>query len=380
MTVFDPKEATGPRPPLRVMTVLPPRERFAPEEAGAIALLVHRMAGVGEVVVGSAPLSHPYGDVPFAPVPPVLFPLTGSGRYRAGVARLIRQMHPDLVEVHNRPDLAWAISRSFPHIPLVLVLHNDPCGMRMAKTARERTELARKMAIVAVSDWVRERFLGQGAQGHVSVLPNGLDLAALPAPAPAREPLVLFAGRVVADKGVDAFVQACATVLPRHHGWQARIIGADRFGAASPQTEFLTKVQAQAQAAGVQMAGYLPHAQVLQAMCQAAIVVVPSRWAEPFGMAALEAMGCGAALVASRRGGLPDVAGQAALYANPDDLPTLVDALERLMSDSGLRARMGQAGCVRARLFDSAVLRLQRQSFHAQVVRAWPDTARLGPV
>lgn len=360
------------------MTVLPPRERFAPGEAGAIALLVHRMAGAGEVVVGSPPGTPPYGDVAFAPVPSVLFPLGTMGRYRAGVARLIHKIGPDLVEIHNRPDLARAVRQRFPHIPLVLVLHNDPCGMRGGKTAAERTELARNMAVVAVSGWVRERFLGQGAQGHVAVLPNGLDLAALPAPAPVRDNLVLFAGRVVADKGVDAFVQACATVLPRHPTWQARIIGADRFGPASPQTEFLTKVQAQARAAGVHMAGYLPHTQVVQAMSHAAIVVVPSRWAEPFGMAALEAMGCGAALVTSAKGGLPDVAGQAALYANPDDLPTLVEALDRLMSDPDLRTRMGQAGRARAQMFDSAALRPQRQSLHTRLVRCWPDVGLLG--
>ncbi len=383
MSMCDPVQAavSAETPPqyLRVMTVLPPRERFAPAEAGAIALLVHRMAGAGEVVVGSAPVTPPYGDVAFVPVPSVMFPFSTMGRYRAGVARLIHSIRPDLVEVHNRPDLARAIRQRFPHVPLVLVLHNDPCGMRGAKTAQDRTELARAMAVVAVSGWVRVRFLAHGAQGGVTVLPNGLDLGALPAPAIVRDNLVLFAGRVVADKGVDAFVRACAAVLPRHPTWQARIIGADRFGPTSPQTGFLAQVQAQAKAAGVHMAGYQPHAQVLQAMSRAAIVVVPSRWAEPFGMAALEAMGCGAALVTSPKGGLPDVAGQAALYASPDDLPALVEALERLMSDTGLRTRMGQAGRARAQVFDSAVLRPQRQSLHARLVRCWPDVGQIGP-
>ncbi|PAL23842.1 glycosyltransferase family 4 protein [Acetobacter syzygii] len=372
-----PAPAGGIAQPLRVMTVLPPRERFAPQEAGAIALLVHRMAAEGEVVVGSAPQTAPYADVPFAPVPDCLFPFSRMGRYRAGVARLLRTFRPDLVEVHNRPDLAWAISQRFPHVPLALVLHNDPCGMRAGKTPQERTALARKMAVVCVSDWLRARFLEQGVHGAVTVLPNALDLAVLPPPAPVREPVVLFAGRVVADKGVDAFVQACATLLPRHPTWQARIIGADRFGPNSPQTEFLNTLVPQALAAGVHMAGYQPHAQVLQAMSHAAIVVVPSRWSEPFGMAALEAMGCGAAVVTSRNGGLPGVAGEAALYASPDDLPGLVAVLERLMSDAGLRARMAQAGRARARLFDSAVIRPKRQAFHARLVQVWPHVAAL---
>ncbi|MFT9253537.1 MAG: glycosyltransferase family 4 protein [Acetobacter okinawensis] len=368
---------TAPHRPLRVMAVLPPRERFAAEEAGAIALLVRRMAGAGEVVVGSAPSTRAFADVPFVPVPPALFALGTMGRYRAGVARLVGSIRPDLVEVHNRPDLALAISRRFPHMPLVLVLHNDPCGMRGAKTARERTVLAGKMAVVAVSGWLRARFLAQGAQGCVTVLPNALDLAALPAPAPMRDRTVLFAGRVVADKGVDAFVAACAALLPRYPTWQATIIGADRFGPASPQTDFLARLQEQARVAGVSMAGYQSHAQVLQAMSHAAIVVAPSRWAEPFGMAALEAMGCGAAVLTSRNGGLPEVAGQAALYASPDDLSGMVAALERLMADATLRAQLGQAGLARARLFDSAVLRPERQIFQTRVVQVWPHVSRL---
>ncbi|MFT9424534.1 MAG: glycosyltransferase family 1 protein, partial [Acetobacter syzygii] len=74
-----PAPAGGIAQPLRVMTVLPPRERFAPQEAGAIALLVHRMAAEGEVVVGSAPQTAPYADVPVAPVPACLCPISRLG-------------------------------------------------------------------------------------------------------------------------------------------------------------------------------------------------------------------------------------------------------------------------------------------------------------
>ena len=56
-------------------------------------------------------------------------------------------------------------------------------------------------------------------------------------------------------------------------------------------------------------------------MARAAIVVVPSRWSEPFGLTALEALACGAALLCSPRGGLPEVYGQAAqrIDPTPDD-------------------------------------------------------------
>ncbi len=360
---------------LRVLTVLPPRERFAPQQAGAIALLVHRTALEGETVVGS-PLSVPsFQGVAFQPVPSVLYPLGRIGRYIAGVARIIRQLQPELVEVHNRPDIALGLGKRFPNLPVSLVLHNDPCGMKKARTAAERETLVRKVAVVAVSEWVQKRFNSSATATatDVDVLPNCLDFSALPEAPPTRENLLLFAGRVVADKGVDSFVAACAEVLPSHPAWRAEIIGADRFGPDSPQTPFLKQLRVQAQAAHVAMAGYQPHHKVLEAMGQAAIVVIPSRWPEPFGMVALEAMGMGAAVVASPRGGLPEVVGTAGVYANPDDIPALANILRDLMNDPQKRSQMSVAGYQQARKFDAEIIRNKRQLLHEKIVKAWPQ-------
>ncbi|MFT9216715.1 MAG: glycosyltransferase family 4 protein [Acetobacter malorum] len=363
--------AQGPHSALRVLTVLTPRERFAPGEAGAIALLVRRMAESAETVVGLPPAGQPFARVRFVPVVPVFRPFSRIQRYAAGVARVARSVRPDLIEVHNRPDVALALRKACPGLPIVLVLHNDPCGMRRARTAAEREHLGQAVAIVAVSEWVRGRFISQGVTSCVRVLPNSLDLSALPPPAEQRDPVLLFAGRIVADKGADAFVEACARILPRHAGWRAEMIGADRFGPDSPETPFLNALRPQAEQAGVVLRGYQPHEAVMQAMSRAAVVAVPSRWPEPFGMAALEAMGCGAAVVASHRGGLPDVVGDAGLYADPDEPNDLADVLERLITSPALRAETGQAGRARARLFDAATMREKRRLLHEDIVREW---------
>ncbi len=122
---------------------------------------------------------------------------------------------------------------------------------------------------------------------------------------------------MVPEKGADAFVAACAIALPQLPGWQAAVIGADRFRSDSPETRYVRAVRAAAARGGVRMLGYRDHPEVLMELSRAAIAVVPSRWAEPFGLAALEAMACGAALVCSERGGLPEVAGEAAVYVEP---------------------------------------------------------------
>ncbi|MFW7266373.1 glycosyltransferase family 4 protein [Gluconacetobacter sp. Hr-1-5] len=344
-----------------VLTVLPPRERFAPGQAGAISLLVHRLVAPGDIVVGS-PVERPFAGVAFQAVqrvPWIIWPRSMVGRYSAGVARIVRQVRPALVEIHNRPDIALSLAGCFPDLPMILTLHNDPCGMRGAVSPAQRAALARRMQVIAVSDWVRQRFAEGLPDVAVAVMPNCIDIASLPPPLPAaaRERTILFAGRVVADKGTDAFVAACGAVLPHLPGWRACMIGADRFGADSPETPFLRALRPAAQAAGVEMAGYRPHEQVLEEMARAAIVVVPSRWAEPFGLTALEAMACGAALVASPVGGLRDLVGDAAILAPPDPVAGLAAAIGDLATSPERRAVLSARGRARAALFDCVAAR-----------------------
>ncbi len=330
---------------------------------GAIGLLVHRLAAAaGGDVVGRA-VTDPFTDVPFHPAAPG-WGLSATGRYAAGVARVLRPLAPALVEVHNRPEIAMRLARHFPRV--VLFLHNDPLGMRGARTARERAALFRRLdAVVTVSAYLRDR-LQDAPPGVVRVLPNAIDVP--PAVSPDREKLILFVGRVVADKGADSFVAACADILPRLPGWRAEMVGADRFSPDSPDTPFLERLRVQAAQAGVTMLGYRPHEAAMERLGRAAIAVVPSRWAEPFGLAALEAMAHGAALICSRRGGLPEVAGDAALYADPDAPGALAAAIVRLAGDDARRQAMAAAGRERARRFDTAVAAAGLRALRAEVL------------
>ena len=345
---------TAERP--RVAIVLPPREGFSADTAGAIGLLVQRLAafpGAFEtVVLGAAGPGFP--GIPYRANPMPWLRLHPLRRYEAGLARLIRAERPALIEVHNRPDMALYLAARFPATPVTLLLHNDPRGMRLARTPAERAGLLGRLAGVAtVSEYLRGLLLegvAHPARPPV-VLPNSLDLSAIPPSPQPRLEKILFAGRVVQDKGADLFVAACALALPALPGWRAEMIGADRFGHATPDTAFLRAIRPCAAAAGVAMAGYRPHAEVLAAMARAAIVVVPSRWPEPFGLTALEAMAAGAALICSPHGALPEVVGAAALLTDPADIAALAAAIRGLAQDPARRAALGVAGRARAARF-----------------------------
>jgi glycosyltransferase involved in cell wall biosynthesis len=108
--------------------------------------------------------------------------------------------------------------------------------------------------------------------------------------------------------------------------------------------------------------GQLSNATVASIMAKAMIVVVPSRYEDPFPRVAQEALACGAVVVSSGRGGLPEATGDAALIADPDDTKALSVAIVTAASDEGLRSDLVERG------------RRHAQQFAIQaVVRHWQD-------
>jgi len=100
----------------------------------------------------------------------------------------------------------------------------------------------------------------------------------------------------------------------------------------------------------------------LRACYRGAQALALASYHETFGMPMLEAMACGTPVVASRASALPEVAGDAALYAPPDDALAWAAALRRIVEDAELRERLRSEGLHRAQLFSwdrSAQLHLE---------------------
>lgn len=348
-----------------VAVVLPPNEGFSPESVGAVGLMAQRLgasspSGFRTVVLGAALRHAPFAAPHFEAVhPPAWLPASRTTRYVWGVARRLRPLRPSLIEVHNRPLVALRLARRFPGVPTVLVLHNDPRAMRGIGSAAGRLRLRRLARVVTVSPYVSECLMDGLAEWSPppAVQPNCIDLAAVPPAVPPelRDRLILFAGRLVPEKGADRFVAACARALPGLPGWRAEIIGARRLRPGGAGDAYSGAVARAAATAGVTMAGHRPHGDVLAAMAQAALVVVPSRWPEPFGLTALEAMASGAALICSPRGNLTGLVRDAAVLVDPDDVGALAEAIAALARDGPRRAALGTAGLERARAFDIGV-------------------------
>jgi len=116
------------------------------------------------------------------------------------------------------------------------------------------------------------------------------------------------------------------------------------------QTQFSDDLR-QALASGhVHLLGYLPDEQVAQLLAGARALVFPSRY-EGFGLPVLEAMASGTPVILTRSSAMPEVAGPAGNYIEPDDAHGLRDVLIRLIDDQAHWQACREAGLHRTRLF-----------------------------
>lgn len=113
-----------------------------------------------------------------------------------------------------------------------------------------------------------------------------------------------------------------------------------------------------------------PHHAVMDAWRRSTLGVVPSVWAEPFGLVALEAMASGRAVIASNIGGLRDIVmhEETGLLVPPGDAEALRAALARLLADQALRERLGQAGQERVTLFQTSTVLPQIEQVYRQLI------------
>lgn len=180
---------------------------------------------------------------------------------------------------------------------------------------------ARLVTSVVPSQFMAGHF--PGAQ----VIPNPYDAATFCQPSRGQPRSgVLYVGRLSAEKGCDLLIEAFArssTACQSH----LTIVG------TGPQQAALEKQAAALGIAGqVKFHGALAGTELAAVMQGHAVMAVPTRCHEAFGIVALEGLACGCSMIVADSGGLPEAVGPLALTFPREDVEALADCLDRALS------------------------------------------------
>jgi glycosyltransferase involved in cell wall biosynthesis len=193
--------------------------------------------------------------------------------------------------------------------------------------------------VVANSHATKRRLEEQGI-GPIEVVWNGVPVRA-PRADLSEFPVIAFAGRLLPEKGADVLLDAFAKVnlqIP-----EARLLIA---GDGPERAAILRQIERLGVASKVAMLGYVSRDQLERSFKDAWVQVVPSRWEEPFGLVAAEALMRGTAVIASDTGGLAEFVRpqENGLLVPPQDSQALASALLLLLENRQLTDTLGQNG------------------------------------
>tara|TARA_B110000977_G_scaffold80676_1_gene107985 strand:- start:1645 stop:3771 length:2127 start_codon:yes stop_codon:yes gene_type:complete len=312
---------------MKISILLPYKENFAPNYAGAVSLFVNDITKQSvfknsTFIFGNTnskkKLSKNYINLDLKKK---IFHST-SKIYIDTFLDYHKKISADLVEVHNRPNYINLIKKNFKN-KLILYFHNDPLTMNGSKNAKQRIDLLNNVdKIIFNSEWSKKRFFIN--------LPNNAELLSQKTSVcyqssskvkinfREKKKIISFVGKLNRAKGYDLFGDAIIKILNKHKDWSAKVIGDE------PREKLIYKHQ------NLKILGFKNNEFILNELKKISIAVICSRWDEPFGRTSLEAASRGAAVIISDKGGLPETA-KDAIILKPLDSKTLFKSLDELI-------------------------------------------------
>jgi glycosyltransferase involved in cell wall biosynthesis len=172
-------------------------------------------------------------------------------------------------------------------------------------------------------------------------------LAAIRAKYALADPFVLAVGTIEPRKNYERLIAAFAQALRQPDGPRMLVVAGRKGWLYDGVFEAVAR---HGVADSVRFLDYVPDGDLRPLYQAASVLAMPSIY-EGFGIPVVEAMACGTPVVCGTGGSLPEIAGDAALLVDPEDVTGLGAALVRAVSDSDLRSSLVARGLARTRLF-----------------------------
>jgi spore coat protein SA len=260
---------------------------------------------------------------------------------------LLRRVRPgDIVWIHNRPEFAVALTVLIHRAGgrVALHLHNS----HLVNGPERLMRRVRVDRLIFVSQFLLEQAQSKfPSLGAASVLYSGADETIF-YPAEGARPnsqtaTVLFAGRLVEEKGIHVLLDAMVLLGKEAVRLQAQIVGSSSFGVGE-ETDYIRALKA-ASPATVKFLPYRSGAALGDLFREADMFCSPSVWDEPFGLVNVEALASGLPVVSTYSGGTSEIlANGGGVMVERGSAVQLASALRQLAENPELRTRLGQQG------------------------------------
>lgn len=277
---------------------------------------------------------------------------------QSAAARLLREYDIEVIHAHD-----WLVAyaaagvKASHDLPLVATIHATEYGRHQGHLPSELSKVIHQVEwwltyearrVITCSRYMKRQVgtLFELPSDKIDVVPNGVAVEDFRSPereiADFRdqalrpdERMVVFAGRLEWEKGVQTVLHAMRRVLDE--------VGPVRFFVAG-EGSYLTELRDLGRKLGltrrVEFTGFLEDPELRLHYSAADVAVTPSIY-EPFGLVAIEAMACGTPVVVGDTGGLREIAqGGAGLRFEPEDPEGLADALIAVLTDERLAHRL----------------------------------------
>lgn len=338
--LYGPEASGEQRPRVRTAILMPSGSRFSASAPNSMETVVRTLAGPladqdVRIFCCEGARDHEMAEVYTLPDDRTRLPILLAG---------LREFQPEVIEHHQQVKQALAVTKAMPGVAHLLYRHN---GLKTPATGFDTWRYTIRLnpldGFVFVSEAERALF-GRDYPKLASkawAAPNPINAGPWLADPDVREPVIVFAGRAMPEKGIDILCAALPAVLDRHPDWRVVLMLNDWKDHQAWIAPHVAPLERYGQRVTVLKSA--PLAEVREHMRTAAIALTPSVWAEPFCLAAVEAHAAGAALISSGRGGLREASGDHAFYLDEITPRSIADAIDHLIASPEERVAMAHA-------------------------------------
>lgn len=286
--------------------------------------------------------------------------------YREGVTRYVADNKFDLIHIFNRPRMILPVRKAAPDAKLTLSMHNDMFQPEKIDPEEAKEAIGEIANIVTVSDYVGDviKSFYPEASDKIHTIHSGVDTKRfLPGKNPAMQEVrkelrkahgledktvILFAGRLSRNKGVDKLVRALPELVEKHKDLALVIVGSKWFS-QNDVTDYIAYVRALANKLPIPLVttGFISPYEIHKWYGAADLFVCTSVWEEPLARVHYEAMSAGLPIITTNRGGNPEVieSGENGLIVeDPTNPSEFAEKIGQVLADRSLMSSMGEKG------------------------------------